>query len=165
MYGPFLASGPRGHPFSMYAPRGEGGFAKCVRSKGQFIVTVTSFCVPGGGGGSKRPIFCVHNKWMAPQLLCNSLERFSLFSPLLCYVVQQFSHQMAYAVHIRINFSAAHNKKRDAMQTLMAPIQGLLQISTTQKQWQKFIHGPMILWDTSFTAFMAIHSIVVIIIL
>ena len=72
---------------------------------------------------------------------------------------------MEYVVHIQINFSAAQNEKRDAIQIFTAPIQILPQISTTQKQYQKFIHGPMIPRDTPFTLFMAIHSSVVILLL
>ena len=46
---------------------GEGGLAKSVRSTMSLLVTVTSFCVREGGGGQKRPKFCVRTKWMLPQ--------------------------------------------------------------------------------------------------
>ena len=38
-----------GLSFSTYASRGKGVFAKCVHSKGKFIITMTSYCVQGGG--------------------------------------------------------------------------------------------------------------------
>ena len=45
----------------------------------------------------------------------NCCQIFPFFLSLLCYVVQQHHQQMAYAVHIKINFSQALNEKRDAM--------------------------------------------------
>ena len=44
----------REHPFSTYAHRGRGGLAKSVRITKSLLVTVTSFCVRGGGEGVKK---------------------------------------------------------------------------------------------------------------
>ena len=45
---------------------GREGFVHWVHSKGKYIVTMTPFCVQGGGGWSKMPKNCVHTKWMPP---------------------------------------------------------------------------------------------------
>ena len=88
-----------------------------------------------------------------------------VFVPTLCYVVQESHHKMSYAVHSQIKNSAAANTKRHAMTFFMCRIHQLRSISPFPNQLQKNTHVPKVHLDTPFNPFMAIHTVVVIVVL
>ena len=88
-----------------------------------------------------------------------------VFVPTLCYIVQESHHKMSYAVHSQIKNSAAANTKRHAMTFFMCRIHQLRSISPFPNQLQKNTHVLKVHLDTPFNPFMAIHTVVVIVVL
>ena len=57
----------REHPFSTYARRGGGGVGQKRTQYYEFISDSDVILRTRGGGGQKRPKFCVRTKWMLPK--------------------------------------------------------------------------------------------------